>query len=72
MGLRHFVVERAQRKLQYTKRLYSVSSDFSRFEWESLAITRVSEKYKREETHGLLRLANVVSPFLYTLRVCGE
>jgi len=48
MGLRHPVVEKAKRKLQNIKRLYSVSSDFSRFEWESLAIIRVSEYIKRE------------------------
>jgi len=68
------------RRLQYAKRLYFVSSDFSRFEWESpsLAIILVSvywvgvsgdnlrfRIYIREKTHALLRLANVVSPFLY-------
>jgi len=62
-----------------TTKSYYVSSDFSRFEWESVAIFRVSEYwvgisghnpsfriYEREKMHALLRLANVVSPFLYT------
>jgi len=75
--------ERTLRKLQYTKKLFSVSSDFSRFEWESLVIIQVSEYwvgisgdnpsfriYKREKMHALLRLANVVSPFLYTRGEC--
>jgi len=63
--------------LQYTELVFPVSSDFSRFQWESLAIIRVSEYrvwtgdnpsfriYNRKKTHALLRLANVVSSFLY-------
>jgi len=64
-----------------TKRLYFVCSDFtdSQFDWKSLVIIRVSEYwvgisddnpsfriYKTEKPHVLLRLTNVVSPFLYT------
>jgi len=42
-------VERAQCKLQYTESVFSVSSDFSRLEWESLAIIRVSEYMKESK-----------------------
>jgi len=76
-------MERAQSKPQYTKSLFSVSSDFSRFEWESLAIIRNSEYwvgisgdnpsfriYKRQKTHAVLCLANVVSLLLYTRGWC--
>jgi len=47
-----------------------VSSDFSGFEWESLAMIRVSE-YTKERKYTLLLLANVVSLFLYTRRYVG-
>jgi len=40
-------------------------SDFSRFEWESLAIIRVSE-YVKERKHMLCCAYKYVSPFLYT------
>mmetsp|Transcript_35832 Transcript_35832/g.52581 ORF Transcript_35832/g.52581 Transcript_35832/m.52581 type:complete len:96 (+) Transcript_35832:68-355(+) len=42
-------VERAYMKFQYPKRLYSVSADFRQFEWESLAMIRVSEYIKERK-----------------------
>jgi len=76
-------VERAKRNWQKTKSLFSESWDFSRFELESLALIRFSEFwvgisgdnpsfriYKRQKTHAVLCLADVVSPFLYTRGWC--
>jgi len=42
-------VERGYMKLQYPERLYFVSADFRQFEWESLAIIRVSEDIKERK-----------------------
>jgi len=60
-------VESASTKLQYTKSLFSVSSDFSR-----VGISGDNPSFgihKREKTHAVLRLANFVSPFLHTWSV---